>query len=226
MKIQFGAIVTDGRNKIGGHVASKNKAGNYLRTRVTPTNPNSTAQQSVRNQLTQISQAWRSLTEAQRAGWQAAAISFPYTDVFGNSKQYSGSNLFSKLNGNLLNVGETLMEDAPSPSTTDTFLTMSGAYVSGVSLELTYTLESGADDSAVVILATPALSAGRAFSKSYQRQIITGGLFGVSPVSIYAAYVARFGEIPSGKIAYVSGFFVNKVTGQVSGMITCKITSA
>ena len=34
--MKFGALVVDGRNKIGGQVASKNRAGAYLRNKVTP----------------------------------------------------------------------------------------------------------------------------------------------------------------------------------------------
>jgi len=36
MKTLFGAIVVDGRGKLGGHVASKNRHGSYFRTKVSP----------------------------------------------------------------------------------------------------------------------------------------------------------------------------------------------
>ena len=55
MKIKFGAIVVDGRNKIGGHVMSKNRAGAYMRTKVSPVNPRSLDQMSVRSRLSAIS---------------------------------------------------------------------------------------------------------------------------------------------------------------------------
>ena len=58
MKLKFGAIVTDGRGKIGGHVASKNRSGAYLRTKVTPSNPNTVAQVQVRSILASLSQSW------------------------------------------------------------------------------------------------------------------------------------------------------------------------
>jgi len=47
MKMKFGAIVVDGRGKIGGHVASKNRGGAYLRTKVTPSNPQTGYQAAV-----------------------------------------------------------------------------------------------------------------------------------------------------------------------------------
>jgi len=58
MKIKFGAIVVAGSGKIGGHVASKNRGGAYLRTKVTPTNPNSPAQAGARALLASLSTGW------------------------------------------------------------------------------------------------------------------------------------------------------------------------
>jgi hypothetical protein len=69
MLAKFGAIVVDGRGKINGFVASRNTYGSYFRTKVTPANPNTTAQALVRGQFTAVSQAWRGLTSSQRLGW-------------------------------------------------------------------------------------------------------------------------------------------------------------
>ena len=72
MKIKFGAIVTDGRGKIGGHVASKNRSGAYMRTKVTPSNPNTASQSQARSILASASQNWRNLTDSQRKAWNNA----------------------------------------------------------------------------------------------------------------------------------------------------------
>ena len=76
MKLKFGAIVTDGRGKIGGHVMSKNRGGAYMRTKVTPSNPRSTAQTTVRSHLTTLSQGWRGLSATAIAAWNSAVSSF------------------------------------------------------------------------------------------------------------------------------------------------------
>ena len=49
MKIKWGALVVDGRGKLGGHVAAQNRGGSYLRTKVTPSNPQTTFQTGVRS---------------------------------------------------------------------------------------------------------------------------------------------------------------------------------
>ena len=84
MKAKFGSIVVAGSGKIGGHVASRNRGGAYFRTKVTPVNPNTPAQAAVKSRLTTQAQAWRSLTAAQRAQWNAAVADFARTDIFGD----------------------------------------------------------------------------------------------------------------------------------------------
>ena len=61
-KIKLSAIVSEMRGKLNGSVFSKNRGGAYIRTKVTPVNPQSLAQGLVRATLTNLSQAWRGLT--------------------------------------------------------------------------------------------------------------------------------------------------------------------
>ena len=42
-KIKFGMMMTDASGKLGGQVFSKNRGGSYVRTKVTPTNPQTAA---------------------------------------------------------------------------------------------------------------------------------------------------------------------------------------
>ena len=101
MKIQWGMMMTDGRGKLGGQVASKNRAGAYLRTKVTPDNPQTTSQSIVRSIFSILSKKWsESLSDVQRKQWNTGASSgeFAKTDVFGNSRNPSGFNLFVGMN--------------------------------------------------------------------------------------------------------------------------------
>src|SRR5690606_18792227 len=107
MKMKWGALVVDGRNKIGGQVASKNRGGSYLRTKVTPANPQTVAQSIVRSIFTVLSQAWRTLTQAQRNAWNAAVTDWQRTDIFGDIKSPSGFTLYMRLNQNLSLIGES-----------------------------------------------------------------------------------------------------------------------
>ena len=101
MKAKFGAIVVDGRGKIGGHVASKNRSGSYFRTKVTPVNPQSARQSAVRATLSSFSASWRGLNQNRRDAWNSAVGSFTKTNVFGDTVTPTGKNLYTALNANL-----------------------------------------------------------------------------------------------------------------------------
>lgn len=220
MKIKFGAIVTDGRNKIGGHVASKNKGGNYLKTKSTPTNPQTAAQSAVRSAFGALAQSWRGLTAAQRASWNSGASNFPYTDIFGDSKVLSGFGLFMQLNGNLNAVGATLLTTCPSPASVDSITSLTFENDGG-SFSLASVPTAVPAGYAGVLLGTAGLSAGRAFAKSENRQIgVVAETVGL--VTNYQdSYTAVFGTTGDGSTnIYASAFLVNLSTGQVSQMVT------
>lgn len=215
--MKFGALVVDGRGKIGGHVASKNRAGAYLRTKVTPVNPNTSDQSGARNRLTTISQGWRSLTAAQRASFNNAVSDFTKTDIFGDVKSPSGFNLYQRLNNNLSNVGAAAITLAPLPSAVPTVvigaLSIDVGAGDASELALSGAVPAG---TAMQIWATPGLSAGISFVKSEYRLIQVEAAASSSPVDIQAAYEAKFGTPVAGQKVFVQIKFVNITTGQAS----------
>lgn len=113
-KIKFGMMMTDARGKLGGQVFSKNRAGAYIRTKVTPSNPQTQAQAQVRSNLATLSTGWNSLTAPQIAQWNSSVDDWATTDIFGDIKKPTGKNLYVKLNVNLLNSGQTAIAVPPS----------------------------------------------------------------------------------------------------------------
>lgn len=195
MKLKFGAIVVAGSGKIGGHVASKNRAGAFLRTKVTPSNPRSTSQTAVRNRLASLSQAWRSLTEDQRKAWDGAVDNFKRSNVFGDIKIPSGFNLYQRLNNNILVLGGTIIDTPPVPQSVDSYsdLVLTGA--SGTpALSLAFTAAAG-DDSGYKLFATAPTSQGKKNVNSQFRLIDAGDSIAVSPFNILALYIAKFGSV-------------------------------
>lgn len=218
MKIKWGALVVDGRNKVGGQVASKNRAGAYLRNKVTPVNPSSDAQVAQRARLASFAQNWRSLTAAQRTAWNDAVSDYKKTDIFGDIQNPSGFNLYVKLNTNIDNVGETAITSPPSPVGVNIFGSMSLAAAEGAgTIVATVTPETLDADESVIFRATPALSAGKSFVKSEFRQIeVVSAIVGGS-VDLETSYVAKFGAVgPAGSKIFVEAIHVNVNTGQVS----------
>lgn len=207
MKIKFGAIVTDGRGKIGGHVASKNRSGAYMRTKVTPVNPNTTAQSKARNLLTSFSQMWRTLTDEQRKAWSGAVSDYAKTDIFGDIKKPTGLNLFIKVNTNLSNV-EMLPVLVPQPLVEAPASSLNQAVFSLGSGELTIEY-NGYDFNGkyVLIRATKPLSAGVSFVKSEFR-VIGNGQVNAGNIVLSNAYQNKFGSPVNGDSIFVTSQFV------------------
>ena len=136
MKMKFGAIVTDGRGKVGGHVASKNRAGSYLRSKVTPVNPRSLSQVNVRQRLSTLSIAWRGLTASQRLQWNRAVENFAKTDIFGDLRNPSGFNLFQRLNNNLLSTGSAQINVPPTPVAVPSLTSLTPTCSTGAAVSL------------------------------------------------------------------------------------------
>ena len=203
MKLKFGAIVTDGRGKIGGHVASKNRAGAYLRTKVTPTNPNTVAQMQARSILSSLSQQWSTLLESQRLAWNEAVKEWGTTDIFGDIKKPSGINLFVKLNSNLISVGLPQVLDVPAKSEVPAVV-VNGAEFSISTGILFITFDSGlANGKKALVRATPRLSAGVSFVKSQFRVIGHENVQGDN-VGLIGAYSSKFGAVSAGDNVYTS----------------------
>jgi len=223
MKIKFGAIITDGRNKIGGQVVSKNKAGAYMKNKVTPANPQTTYQIAKRANVTSISQAWSGLTDTQRTAWKAAAVNYAKSDIFGDLRNPSGFNLFMWLNLNLLNVGESQISTPPASSTVSslTLLTLT-VVLTDASGIVTFAPDPVPANHKLVILASAALSPGRAYSKSYMRQLEVVDAATASPAQLSTddAYENKFGLPAEGKKIWVAAFLVNTVNGSASALLT------
>ena len=68
-KVLYSAIVSDIRNSVGDIVFSAWKGRGYVRRRVTPANPNTTAQQAQRGAMTRTVAVWQSLLLAIQSAW-------------------------------------------------------------------------------------------------------------------------------------------------------------
>ncbi len=219
-KIKLSAIVSEVRGKLNGSVFSKNRGGAYVRTKVTPVNPQTLAQGNVRAALTNLSQSWKALTEAQRKAWNSAVSQFTSTDIFGDIKTPSGINLYNKLNLNLAAIGETPIASPPLAVSVGYFDSLSVAAAAGAgTIAANYTAVGATVDQTVIVEATPCVSAGKSFVKSEFRQIGTFAGNAVSPQALGAMWSAKFGSLVAGKKVFIRLKFVDKNTG-VSGQYT------
>lgn len=201
-KIKFGMMMTDARGKLGGQVFSKNRGGAYVRTKVTPSNPRTLTQMESRSALGVTSSAWNGLTDSQRASWNSAVDEFKRTDIFGDLKTPSGKNLFVRLNKNLLGVGALIIDNAPVkveiPAMNATAVTFDPG-VGTVNFANFLSVPAGMH---LQVSATPILSAGISYVKNKLRVIDIQNAGAITPATIGAAYLARFGTPDLGANVY------------------------
>jgi len=220
-KIKMSGIgVVDIRGKLNGSVFSKNRGGAYVRTKVSPSNPQSTRQMSVRGIFAALSSAWSALTEANRNSWNGFVSAYGRTDIFGDIRNPSGKNLFQRLNQNLTLTGQANLTDCVAPLEVP-FLGITTATfdISSVSFDIETTGDT--TGSFLLVSATPSMSQGTKFVKNRLR--VVGYYAGVNAtsISIYADYVALYGIPAAGANIVVSVKVIN-TNGQASPNETAK----
>jgi hypothetical protein len=217
MKTKWGALIVEGRGKIGGYIASKNRGGAYMKAKISPSNPQSTAQTLVRSEFTVISQSWKLLTDAERLSWNGSVSNFAKTDIFGDLRNPSGSNLYQSLNLNLANIGQSYITTPPQIVTSPAPLIIT-VTANGTSPALSIAWTSGAIAAGftVVVESTAGQSAGRSFFKSKFRKIGLIAAAATTPSNQLSNYTAKFGSLIPGTKIGVRVKLIDNTTGQAS----------
>jgi hypothetical protein len=216
-KIKFGAMMVDARGKLGGHVFSKNRGGAYIRTKVTPSNPQSEAQVEQRALLSTYSQGWRNLTEDQRLAFSGVVAQYARTNIFGDTVNPSGSNLYTRLNINIGIAGGTPITVPPLPLgvATPSDFTIT-ADVSDAEVIINFLPAAVPAGQVLVVEATPQLSPGIENANSLFRIIDVLPAATATGADVGAAYIAKFGTLVAGRKMQVRMKFIRIATGEVS----------
>jgi len=222
-KIKYSALVSDMRGKLNGSVMSKNRSGSYVRNKVTPSNPQTSAQMLIRGIFSEITKGWSNLTDSQRQSWENSVEAFQGTNIFGDSVKPSGKTLFQKLNQNLMITGQASVTTCPAPAELPYAGLASVTYdVSEVSITAVTTGKT--TGSKVIFFATAPLSQGTKFVKNKLRKIVVkDGGNGIEP-DVYTEYVAKFGTPALNDNIYFGVRVVN-ASGQASPMEVVKIVT-
>lgn len=216
-KILLGVFAGDMRGSTGSTTFSKNTFANYIRNKTSPVNPNTVAQQLVRNRLAAMSQSWGGISEALRQNWIDVAPSWTNTNVFNQAISYTGFSLYGRLNRNLQEINESLITTAPLPTAVDSFTSLSlVADTTGGTLDATFAPGIGGAFK-VLVRATRALTAGTNFVRTEFRKIAVLDSGDTSPIDLASFYIAVFGALPPvGSKVFVDFKVVLIVSGQNS----------
>lgn len=215
MKVLTTAIVADIRKKLNGTVFAKNRYGLYARTKVTPTNPQTTYQQQNRADFGNSSSGWKGLTQDQRNAWIAAAPNFPVIDIFGNTHILAGNALYTKLNRNLTAAGQAAISAPPVPVAIPPVTAVSlAADVSDSEINVGFDTASQPAGFTTLVYATPLVLPSRLFTKNRLRQIGTTTIT-TSTADIFSIWNARYGALTAGQRISVRIALVSNTTGQM-----------
>lgn len=185
-----------------GLTSSRNRFGQYVRTRASPVQPRTPAQLNQRARMTTNAAAWRGLTDAQRAGWLSLGLAISRTDSLGQSYTLNGFAAFCSVNNNKLDAGDAAVTDAPNIVTPVDLVTVTLTATS-VALSVAYTATPLGAGVRLFIWASPQRSAGVAFNGDYRLLSVTAAA-AASPANILAAYTAKFGVPVTGKRLFLS----------------------
>jgi hypothetical protein len=192
-KIKLQQAFSDIRGKLNGSVFSKNRTANYIRTKSTPINRNTTSQSAARSGFKTLTTGWRGLTQAQQLTWTNAVSNWLKTNSLADKIQLTGAQLYIRLNRVIQTIGGSLITSAPVVSSLAEMTTNTVAPVGATpTIPITYT---PAIPSAVsfMVFATAPQSAGKKFVKNQLRYIGTILTADTSPKDVHLMYEAKFG---------------------------------
>lgn len=176
---------------VHGVTHSRNRFGQYTRSRAIPVNPNSAAQGTIRARFGDNSQAWRSLTADQRAGWASLGAQIQRTDALGQTYTLTGQQAYILVNNNNLDAGNAVVTTAPAVLSPAGLITATITSTGGT-LSIAYTATPLAAGARLFVYASPQRSVGRNFEGDY-RLIYQSAAAAASPANVLAAYTSRFG---------------------------------
>lgn len=144
--VQYGGGVLDMRGSVGGQVHSRNRFGNYIRSRTTPVNPNTQRQSTMRAIIASVASAWSNiLTQAQRDAWEVYANAITFTNKLGEQVKLTGFNHYIRSNSFNLQNGGTRIDVGPTTLTLPTEDTLFDVVVDEAAQELSVTFDDSLD---------------------------------------------------------------------------------
>lgn len=108
-------LLAQASGSLAGNVFSHNQGGMYMRARATPTNPNTEAQQAVRDGMRNAVFAWsNTLSDLQRENWNTYAFNTPTFNRLGEATKKTGQQMFIRGYVPRAQAGLTRPADAPT----------------------------------------------------------------------------------------------------------------
>jgi hypothetical protein len=208
-----------------GVTSSRNRFGQYLRTRAIPVQPRTPKQTTIRSLFTAGSSDWRGLSDVQRTAWNDYAAQISYSDRLGSSYSPTGAALFVAA---CVQIGGTgFVADAPVELPTWSLSVFDMTYVDPTPgpEALTFSVSSTSTSNAVIVETSGPVSPGITSAAAVRRwrSLPNTALnlqprqysFTATPVAILTEYKILF---PSPLTGNVIWFRFNEVFYDTGGL--------
>lgn len=194
--VKYGLIITDIKGKVNGQTLQGGNFSKVLRTNSNAKNSKTTALSNSTNKLVSVTSQWKLQSDADKLLWEAAALTYPFTDKYGNTYYANGFQCFTSYNRNLLTIGYpiTPTPNAVFPSIDVSPFTFSSTTKANVTIVPTTILAS---TQFYLIYASQAYSAGRNNNNPIFKLITAIDMNGVAAIKVNTYYNAVFGNFIS-----------------------------
>jgi hypothetical protein len=187
---------------IAGVTSSRNRYGQYKRTRAIPVNRNTTFQGAVRTRFASLTESYRSLSALLKAGWASLGDSITRTDSLGQTYTLTGQQAYMEINCLNLAAGNAIVTAAPAVTSPVALLTAT-ITLSATVFSVAYTATPLGTGARLFVYTSPQRSPGRNFESDYRLCSVTAAA-AASPADIFTAYSTRFGTPVVGNKVFLS----------------------
>lgn len=202
-----------------GTTSSRNRFGQYRRTRATPVNTNSTAQQAARNRLSAASEAWRGLTDVQREAWNSFADEHPQADSLGQIVTLSGHQFYVGVICALAAGGYGAVT-APDPTAPGAAPAVGASTLTVAGFSVAFGTNPVPAGEALLLEASPPLSQGRAFNGDFRLVKVRAAAAASTLVKVDME--AKFGTLIAGQKYFLRASYITS-TGVRSAFATTTV---
>lgn len=210
--IRLGALITQISGKIGGQTLGTSASGSYIKNSGTPRKTITLLQRQKMAEMATTAQKWRTLTPSQRNVFVSASSSYPYLNRVGETKYYTGYQIFCKLSRNFANA---LGTGIPAPLPVFSFNLVGSATITQSALVTTWRVSGGQTGVEYRLFCSRPASMG--ITQGYKNQFFIKASASsplATGVDIRQALTDKFGLMKPGDRVYWRMKAIQTVTGQ------------
>ena len=212
--------------KLGNLVFAKGKSGQYVRTRVKPTNPKTTSQMMSRQYQSYLSKHWKVLPQIVIQEWNSYAGSTRKANKLGVQRLITGFAWYMEFNKRLLGAGLGIITEPPNQaliigsvpitgvtltvSTTPGYETLTFAYTGGPNDADGYFQFFGSKPQSMGVMSSP-----RGGYRYLGKEVTTTA----SPIDLSAMYSAKFKKAQTNEKVFITYRTINSLSEEVSPLM-------